>query len=79
MNHASKPHDLTTFSSARVSLPWRTIFLGQTSGLVTKIQGLLREQIQLLETTTVLSGAALETYETRSEQIHELIRLHTAD
>jgi hypothetical protein len=55
------------------------MFVGQTSGLVQKIQGLLREQIQLLDTTSVLSGAALESYEIRSERIRDFIQLLTED
>jgi hypothetical protein len=35
--------------------------------------------MHLLETTKVLSGAELESYEKRSEQIRELIRLVTEE
>jgi hypothetical protein len=79
MNKAPKPRGMAMFSISGVPLPWRMIFVGQTSGLAAKIQGLLREQIQLLETGHVLSVAALQTYEVRAKQISELIELLTED
>ena len=51
------------------------IFCGDAPGLARKATELLQEQSKLLETANVLSRTELESYERRSEQIGELIRL----
>lgn len=75
MKNASKARALVMCLTPGVSHTWRTIFFGSTAGLAHHAQELLRQQIQLLETTRALSGAALEDYEMRSKQIDELVRL----
>lgn len=60
----------TTLPLAR----WTT-FRGEAPILTWRIADLLREQMQLLETTDMLSDQELERYEARSEHISELIRL----
>ena len=53
---------------------WRwAMFYGDATGLVDKVTDLLHEQTQLLETASLLTRADLESYESRSEQIRELI------
>jgi hypothetical protein len=56
-----------------------TIFGGEAAALVRKITELLQEQARQLETANLLSKSDLERYESRSEQISELIRLLTEE
>ncbi|MGH9502851.1 MAG: hypothetical protein ACRD20_08375 [Terriglobales bacterium] len=51
------------------------IFGCETAALIRGVTHLLQQQQALLDTATVLSAPEMESYETRSEQIGELIRL----
>jgi hypothetical protein len=79
MRNPSKPHGAGMFLVSSGAPPWRVARGGQAPVLTGKIMELLGEQMHLLETAKVLSGAELESYERRSEQIRELIRFVTAE
>jgi hypothetical protein len=78
MNNISKSSAFRTFPGS-LPFPWRTIFSGDAAEHARTVMELLREQNELLDTSRAFSQSELKVYETRAEQVSELIRLLTEE